>query len=223
MDKNERGFGARLSRRCALTKEAKPDYELIRFVANECGEVFADVNAKAPGRGVWISADKASLETAIKTNAFARSLKRNCFPKPELLVQTQNALVQKCLSMLGFAKRSGEILFGFDTVLDSVKNKKPAFIIEAQDSADDGRDKILRAAYKKWGEIEIIGCFDNQSLSQVLGRENVIHAVFLKGIFAQNWGKEISRLGGFIELLPNEWRINDAFKDKDLEMEGAEL
>lgn len=212
MDKNERGDSARLVRRCALTKEPKPDHELIRFVANEGGEVFADVNAKAPGRGVWVSADKISLESAIKTNVFARSLKRTCFPKIELIAQTEAALRQKCLNMLGFAKRSGEIIFGFDSVIDAVRNKKPAYLIEASDSANDGRQKIVNLTRNKWGEVEIIGCFDGQSLSAAMGRDNIIHAYFSRGVFATNWNKEISRLRGFTQITPIEWQNRMIFE-----------
>ena len=205
MDKNERGEGRRLERRCALTKQTKPESELIRYVANEAGDIFVDVNAKAPGRGVWISADKEILEKAIKSNSFANSLKRKCMPNLDLIEQTKSALMQKCLDMLGFAKRAGQVFFGFDTVYESVKSKRPAFIIEANDSAKDGREKIIGLANAKWGNIPIIGCFSNQDLSQIFGRENVIHAVFAKGVFAQNWGNELSRLAGFIEITPKDW------------------
>ncbi len=208
MDKNERGEGRRLERRCALTKQTKPDFELIRYVANELGEVFVDVNAKAPGRGVWISADRGILEKAIKANSFANSLKQKCTPSLDLVEQTQSALMQKCLNMLGFAKRAGEIILGFDTIIDSIKNKPPGFIIEASDSAKDGREKIIGLARAKWGEVKIIGCFNSQELSQIFGRDNAIHALFSKGVFANNWQMEIARLAGFIEIVPQEWTRN---------------
>lgn len=211
MDKNERGEGRRQTRRCALTKQTKPESELVRYVANEEGQVFVDANAKAPGRGVWISADKETLEKAIKANSFSNSLKRKCAPNLDLIEQTQSALLQKCLNMLGFAKRSGDIILGFDTIIDSIKNKPPAFIIEASDSAKDGREKIFNLARAKWGDVKIIGCFDSQNLSRIFGRDNVIHAVFAKGVFANNWQKEIERLAGFIEIIPNEW-VNEKAK-----------
>jgi predicted RNA-binding protein YlxR (DUF448 family) len=63
-------------RRCVVTrKELAPD-DLLRFVLDPSGAVVPDLARKLPGRGVWVTADKASVAQAVKANAFAKSLKR---------------------------------------------------------------------------------------------------------------------------------------------------
>jgi len=62
-------------RLCAATRAARSPDDLIRFVAGPDGTLVPDLARKLPGRGVWVTADRASLQQAIKTKAFARSLK----------------------------------------------------------------------------------------------------------------------------------------------------
>ncbi|MCF6303503.1 MAG: DUF448 domain-containing protein, partial [Devosiaceae bacterium] len=44
---------ADLVRECALTRDSKPVAELLRFALSPQGELVPDIDAKAPGRGVW--------------------------------------------------------------------------------------------------------------------------------------------------------------------------
>ena len=48
-------------RLCAVTREVKPVDDLIRFVVGPEG-VVPDLKRKLPGRGLWITADKRTLE-----------------------------------------------------------------------------------------------------------------------------------------------------------------
>ena len=48
---------------------------LIRFVAGPDGVVAPDLARKLPGRGLWVAADRASVETAAKKNLFSRAAK----------------------------------------------------------------------------------------------------------------------------------------------------
>ena len=52
-------------RRCIATGEVRPKAELIRFVAAPDGQIVPDVLEKLPGRGIWITADRAALELAV--------------------------------------------------------------------------------------------------------------------------------------------------------------
>ncbi len=192
------------NRRCAVTRLEKPQSEMVRYVADMSGNIFPDVSARAPGRGVWVSANSETLEQAIKTNAFARSLKRAAHPKPELIEQTKTALFQKSLGLLAMARRAGQLILGFDQVSEAIKKTAPAFLIEAYDASNDGRDKIIGLS-KKWGDVQIIGCFCIDDLGKTLSRDNIVHAFMPKGQFAQNWALEINRLAGFVPLKPQDW------------------
>ena len=49
-------------RRCIVTRETGPKAGLIRFVIGPDGEVTPDLAGKLPGRGLWVAADRATLE-----------------------------------------------------------------------------------------------------------------------------------------------------------------
>ena len=59
-------------RKCIATGEVQPKYGLIRFVAGPDGQIVPDVLGKLPGRGVYVAADRAALELAVKKKLFAR-------------------------------------------------------------------------------------------------------------------------------------------------------
>ena len=46
-------------RRCALTRMRLPKEDLIRFVLAPSGEIVPDLKERLPGRGVWVTADRA--------------------------------------------------------------------------------------------------------------------------------------------------------------------
>ena len=62
-------------RTCALTRQEKPVEALVRFALGPDGTIVPDVDARAEGRGVWISLDEAAVQEAVRKKAFARSLK----------------------------------------------------------------------------------------------------------------------------------------------------
>ena len=58
-------------RKCIASGEVRSEARLIRFVVSPDGEVVPDVAAKLPGRGMWLTADRKSLETALAMFALA--------------------------------------------------------------------------------------------------------------------------------------------------------
>src|SRR5437868_14258421 len=79
-------------RLCAVTRAVKPVDELIRFVVGPDG-VVPDLKRKLPGRGLWITGEKAALKDAVTRNVFARGFKRELRVTPELVELTVRLLV----------------------------------------------------------------------------------------------------------------------------------
>ena len=61
---NDRSDGA--ERKCIATGEVQPKHGLIRFVVGPDNQVYPDILGKLPGRGIYVAADRAALELAIK-------------------------------------------------------------------------------------------------------------------------------------------------------------
>src|SRR5262245_30119932 len=91
LDTGPRKSGPGSERLCAVSREVKPVDELIRFVVGPEG-VVPDLKRKLPGRGLWITADRATLKDAVAKNVFARGFKREIRVTPDLIELTERLL-----------------------------------------------------------------------------------------------------------------------------------
>jgi ribosomal protein L7Ae-like RNA K-turn-binding protein len=111
--------------------------------------------------------------------------------------------------LLGFARRAGDVVMGFDQVTASLRKAQPAFRIEASDGARDGRRKIDALARGVWDGVPVAGCFSGEQIGVALGRDRVIHALVSHGGMANRLAAELRRLSGFRPLVPDSWRSDD--------------
>ena len=193
-------------RRDAVSGEVMPEGRLVRFVAGPDGSVVPDLARKLPGRGVWIAADRASVDQAVKRNAFARSAKAQLKPTPDLADQVCALLRQRLLSGLGLARRSGELTSGFEKAASAVGAGRAAWLIEASDGAADGRRKMLQAVARSPKPPALFGAFTSDELGLALGLGAVVHLAFIAGSGAKRWTADVERFSGFSPLLPQSWR-----------------
>ena len=183
-----------------------PEAHLVRFVAGPDNTLTPDVAAKLPGRGVWVRADRASIATALKRQAFARGLKKTVIAQPELADRVETLISRRCLDLLGLARRAGAIAIGTVQCEDAIRRAPPLWIVEASDGAEDGRRKLSKLAFGLWGEEpRVSGCFTSGEMGVALGRDPVVHAVLLQEGMAQRWTVEIGRLAGFRAIIPASW------------------
>lgn len=190
-------------RRDLVTHQVMEESRLIRFVAAPDGSVAPDLGRKLPGRGMWVAADRASVETAAKKNLFSRSAKARLSAPADLANTVEILLVRRCLAQLGLARREGVLISGFEKSAAAIRSGKAAWLVEASDGAVDGRGKLLALARHQ--TTKIYGVFSADDLSLALGLENAIHAVLLHGGRADRWTTEVERLAGFRPLRPPEW------------------
>ena len=197
---------AQRERRDLATGEVMEESRLIRFVAAPDGQVTPDLGRKLPGRGLWVAADRASVDTAATKNLFSRAAKTKLSAPDGLSDLVERLLAKRALSQLGLAKREGALISGFEKVHAAIKAGKAGWLVEASDGAADGRGKLLALASKVTPPVPVCGAFSAEELGLALGRENVIHVCLLAGRRAGSWTEEVRRLAGFRPLLPESWR-----------------
>lgn len=193
-------------RRDIASGEVRDESGLIRFVAAPDGSVVADLARKLPGRGLWVAADRASVDSAARKNAFARAAKAPLKPAADLADQVAEMLTRRALSGLGLARKAGQLIMGFAKVAAAVEAGRTAWLIEASDGAADSRRKILQSVRRAAHPPRVLGLFGADELGLALGGENVIHTAFLAGRAAERWTLDVERLSGFRPLLPESWR-----------------
>jgi predicted RNA-binding protein YlxR (DUF448 family) len=197
--------GAR-ERRCIVTGEILPEARLLRFVLSPDGEIVPDVEAKLPGRGIWVGAGRAAIADAIAKRLFAKAAKAQVRIGPGLAERAEARLVERMLAHLGLARRAGELLLGFDQIETALRGENPPpLIIEATEAAADGRRKLQAAATVGGTVPFVIGALTNAELSLALGRANVVHAALKPGRIAERLIFEAMRLNGFRPLKSWVW------------------
>jgi len=197
-----------LSRQCALTRETKPVGDLIRFVVSPDGVVVPDTDAKAEGRGVWISLGQKAVAEAVKKKAFQKSLKANVEVPGDLADLTRLRLAQRLTQALSMARKAGQIVTGATKVKAAIESGEVIALLTATDAAADGRQKLLGSlkgftmAAQEAGygvdDVPHLELLDSNQLGLALGLENVIHAALVKGAAAEAAMKRAQRLARYI-------------------------
>jgi predicted RNA-binding protein YlxR (DUF448 family) len=193
-------------RRDLVSGEVTDEAALIRFVAGPEGVVTADLGRKLPGRGMWVAASRAAVDTAAKKNLFARSAKAKLTAPADLADQVEALLRRRVLLGLGLARRAGHLVTGFEKVSATVESGKAAWVVEASDGAADGRRKLFQSIRRSQSPPKLVGCFTSDELGLALGLDNVIHLAFLAGRGCRSWSTDVEKLAGFSPLLPESWR-----------------
>jgi predicted RNA-binding protein YlxR (DUF448 family) len=198
-----------IDRQCALTREVKPTSDLIRFVVSPDGELVPDTDAKAEGRGVWITLGEKHVAEAVKKKAFARSLKEQVSLPDDLAGLTRKRLTERYVSALQMARKAGQLVTGAQRVRDAIAAGDVIALITATDAAEDGRQKLLSAlrghqTAAMEGGLEVpetprLELLDSAQLGLALGIENVIHAALVRGAAAQSALKRGLRLARYIK------------------------
>jgi hypothetical protein len=179
---------------CILTRTVKDEADLIRFVRSPEGLVVPDLARKLPGRGVWVSLDRAALAEAMRKRLFSRGFQAETTIPPELPDMVAKLLRQNALSLLSLAKKAGEAVSGFTKVEEMLGRGRAKLLIHGTDAAPDGCRKLDRLAEPG---VERIVLFDRQELDLAFGRANVVHAAVAKGGLAERLSAAVRRIETF--------------------------
>ncbi len=180
-------------RRCVATGARGPKDPMIRFALSPDGVVTPDLAERLPGRGVWVSAERAAVEKAVRKGLFARGFKCAARAPEDLLAQVEALLARRAVDALGFARKAGLAVGGFDKTRARLREGPVAALIEASDGAEGGRAKLRPLA----AGAPVVSALAAQELGLAFGREFVIHAALDRGGAADRFVREAQRLAGF--------------------------
>lgn len=185
---------------CFMTKETANRSEFLRFVVSPDHVVCFDVSQKLPGRGVWMKPDRRILEKAIQKKLFSKAFKETVQIPSDLCDETERLLRQKCLDLMGLVRKSGRLVFGFESVKKALSVEKPLLLLEAFDAAENGRNKLLRPK----DDFVICSCFSREELGQISGQDTQVHVAVFSGKISEELKKTILKLTAFINSKKNE-------------------
>lgn len=179
-------------RRCIVRGIACERRRLIRFVVSPEGEIVPDVDERLPGRGLWVSADRVTLETACRRNAFARAARRSVRVPEDLVPRLEGLLLRRCRDAIGLALRAGKAAFGYHKVREWLIAGRKGVLIEAADGADADCRKLRTLA----GDGPVVDALTGDELGATIGRDRVVHGLVTAGSLADRLVREATRLAG---------------------------
>ena len=195
------------SRTCIVTRAALPPSRMIRFVPGPDGGITPDLARRLPGRGVWVTCSAVVVAKAIKTKAFARSLKRPVSVPADLADRLGRLMLQRTIEALSIANKAGAVLAGFTKVDAELSRGTVVALVHAADAAEDGRRKLdrkwLAIAADLTREPRIVDALATAHLDLALGRENVVHAAISDSGAGLRFLHEVERLSHYRQSAPS--------------------
>ena len=178
-------------RKCIATGEVHPKYGLIRFVVGPDSQVVPDIMGKLPGRGMYVSADRAALDKAAKKGVFARAAKQQVTVPDGLADEVESQIARRVVELISLARKSGAAVAGYEKVKDWLSKEYAEVLIQAIDGSGRGKSKLSTPHYGSY-----IGWLTQAELGAAFGRQTVIHSALASGGLTQRVVEEAQRLKG---------------------------
>jgi len=169
-------------KRCIVTNVELPRDTMVRFVVSPDEEIVADIEARLPGRGFWLSARRDVISKACTKTYFARVARSKVSVSSNLADRVERLLVRRCQDLIGLARRAGQGVSGFAKVEAWLRSGKPAgVLLTAVDGAEDGKKRI-----KAWTEgASVIVALNAEELGLAFSRDRVVHVIVAPGRLAK--------------------------------------
>jgi uncharacterized protein len=166
---------------------------MLRCVVGPDGAIVPDVDARLPGRGLWLQARRDIVDRAVAKRVFTRAARRPVTVPPELADRFEALLARRCCDVLGLTRRAGLAVAGYERVSEALRRGNAALLLLARDGAETGRRRMTAAA----NGIASASVLDADELSGVFGRETVAFVAIGPGPLSSRLKIELERLAGF--------------------------
>jgi len=179
-------------RRCVATGQVADKDALLRFVVAPTGQLVPDLQQRLPGRGIYLTPDRAAIDAAVKKRLFARAARRPVEVPDQLADRLEALIAERAIELIGLARRAGQAVVGYDQVAAWFKAGRDGLLLQACDAAPGGRARLAAMA----GARPVIERLRAAELAQPFGREHVVHVVLAAGGIATRVRGELTRLAG---------------------------
>jgi predicted RNA-binding protein YlxR (DUF448 family) len=136
-------------RTCVVNRTSGSTAGLIRFVRGPDGSVVPDIAGKLPGRGVWVTGRRETVDEAVRRRLFSRGFKAETVVPPDLGGIVDRLLEERALKSLSMARKAGRVVTGYGKVTTALSRGGVVAVIHAAEAAEDGRRKVMQAMMRR--------------------------------------------------------------------------
>jgi uncharacterized protein len=176
--------------------------------------VVPDLLNRLPGRGIYVSADRAAIDKAAKKGLFTRAAKTSVKVPEGLADMVEAGLARRVTDLISMARKAGDAVTGYEKVKDWLTKGQARVLIQASDGSERGKSKL----HAPDGAGGFIGCLTAQELGLSFGREHAIHAALAAGGLTKRVVEEAARLAG-LRVLAQGLRIGGETTGEDMTLD----
>jgi predicted RNA-binding protein YlxR (DUF448 family) len=196
-------------RKCIASGESQPKAGLVRFCVGPDGQIVPDILGRLPGRGIYVTADRALIDKAAKKGLFARAARLPVKVPDGLADLVEQLLAQRVVDLLSMARKAGDAVMGYEKVKDWLAKGQAATLIQASDGSERGKTKL----HAPDGAGGFIGVLTAGEMGLSFGRERAIHAALAAGGLRTRVVVEAARLAGLRVQAAGQLGGSTAMKD----------
>jgi predicted RNA-binding protein YlxR (DUF448 family) len=196
-------------RKCIASGESQPKAGLVRFCVGPDGQIVPDILGRLPGRGIYVTADRALIDKAAKKGLFARAARLPVKVPDGLADLVEQLLAQRVVDLLSMARKAGDAVMGYEKVKDWLAKGQAVTLIQASDGSERGKTKL----HAPDGAGGFIGVLTAGEMGLSFGRERAIHAALAAGGLRTRVVVEAARLAGLRVQAAGQMGGSTAVKD----------
>ncbi|WP_333867758.1 RNA-binding protein [Cypionkella sp.] len=196
-------------RKCIATGEVQPKAGLIRFCLGPDDLVVPDILGRLPGRGFYVTAERAAIDKAAKKGLFARAARQPVKVPDDLADLVEALMLRRVIDLISLARKASGAVMGYEKVKDWLQKDKVRVLIQASNGSERGKTK-LRAPD---GDNSFIGFLSAEEMGLAFGRERAIHAALAAGGLTTRVVEEAARLSGLRLQIEEQDGGETALKD----------
>ena len=160
---------------CLSTGLKLDSKNLLKFVLAPDNSLTLDLMDKLPGEGFRISASREVLEDFCKKDLFSQTASCQVIIREDFISYVETALVEHFNSTIGFCRRAGFLIWGFEKVRNALIKKEVTLRIEALDGSTSEKRKLDSITI-----VPVLQSLYAYELATSFRRERLVHCALIK-------------------------------------------
>tara|TARA_Y100000589_G_scaffold11233_1_gene9282 strand:+ start:190 stop:804 length:615 start_codon:yes stop_codon:yes gene_type:complete len=160
---------------CLSTGLKLDSRNLLKFVLAPDNSLTLDLMDRLPGESFRISASREVLEDFCKKDLFSKTASCQVIIRENFISYVETALVEHFNSTLGFCRRAGFLIWGFEKVRNALIKKEVTLRIEALDGSASEKRKLDSITI-----VPVLQSLYAYELATLFRRERLVHCALIK-------------------------------------------
>ena len=160
---------------CLSTGLKLDSRNLLKFVLAPDNSLTLDLMDRLPGACFRISASREVLEDFCKKDLFSQTASCQVIIRENFISYVETALVEHFNSTIGFCRRAGFLIWGYEKVRNALTKKEVALRIEALDGSTSEKRKLDSITI-----VPVLQSLYAYELATAFRRERLVHCALIK-------------------------------------------